>query len=128
MYQYKLNMNTIVVQKIRSVSTSNYELAEKYYNTLAIVNNLKLTQREIQLIAFTAIHGNLSDGIIREEFCKKYDTTSATISNIVSKLKKLNIIIKNEGEIKINPVIVINFDLDVLLEIKLVHEDQGTID
>jgi hypothetical protein len=35
---------------------------------LSAVNGLKLTEREIQLIAFTAVKGNISYGSIREEF------------------------------------------------------------
>ncbi len=59
---------TSITQKLKNKSEDKYLLAEKYYSILSAVNNLKLTQREIQLIAFTAIRGNISYANIRKEF------------------------------------------------------------
>lgn len=114
-------METNITQKLKNKSEDKYLLAEKYYSILSAVNNLKLTQREIQLIAFTAIRGNISYANIRKEFCEKYDSTSPTINNIISKLKKLGIFIKDGTKVKVNPVIILPFDKDITLEIKLVH-------
>lgn len=114
-------METNITQKLKNKSEDKYLLAEKYYSILSAVNNLKLTQREIQLIAFTAIRGNISYANIRKEFCEKYDSTSPTINNIISKLKKLGIFIKDGTKVKVNPIIILPFDKDVTLEIKLVH-------
>jgi DNA-binding MarR family transcriptional regulator len=110
-----------ITQKLKNKSEDKYLLAEKYYSILSAVNNLKLTQREIQLIAFTAIRGNISYANIRKEFCEKYESTSPTINNIISKLKKLGIFIKDGTKVKVNPVIILPFDKDITLEIKLVH-------
>jgi DNA-binding MarR family transcriptional regulator len=111
----------IILQKLRKDVDDQFALAEKYYSILSAINNLGLTQREIQLVAFTAIKGNITYANVREEFCKKYETTSPTINNIISKLKKLGIFIKETGKVKINPVIVIDFTKDLTLEIKLQH-------
>lgn len=112
---------TSITQKLKNKSEDKYLLAEKYYSILSAINNLKLTQREVQLIAFTAIRGNISYANIRKEFCEKYDSTSPTINNIISKLKKLGIFIKDGTKVKVNPVIILPFDKDITLEIKLVH-------
>ena len=112
---------TSITQKLKNVSQDKYLLAEKYYSILSAINNLRLTQREIQLIAFTAIRGNISYANIRKEFCEKYESTSPTINNIISKLKKLGIFIKDGTKVKVNPVIILPFDKDISLEIKLVH-------
>ena len=112
---------TNIIQKMKNSSQDKYLLAEKYYSILSAVNNLKLTQREIQLIAFTAIRGNISYANIRKEFCEKYDSTSPTINNIISKLKKLGIFVKDGTKVKVNPVIILPFENDIILEIKLVH-------
>jgi len=112
---------TSITQKLKNKSEDKYLLAEKYYSILSAVNNLKLTQREIQLIAFTAIRGNISYANIRKEFCEKYDSTSPTINNIISKLKKLGIFIKDGTKVKVNPIIILPFDKDITLEIKLTH-------
>ena len=116
-----METNKTILQRLKRQETDVFLLGEKYYSILSAVNNLKLTQREIQLIAFTAIKGNISYANLREEFCKKHDTTSPTINNIISKLRKMGILIKDGSKIKVNPVILLDFNKDITLEIKLVH-------
>ena len=111
----------IIVQRLKKIIDSEMELATKYYSILSAINNLHLTEREIQLISFTAIKGNITYANVREEFCKTYNSTSPTINNIISKLKKIGIFVKENGKVKINPVIVIDFKKDLTLDIKLVH-------
>jgi hypothetical protein len=113
----------MIVQSLKKVVDTDMQLAEKYYNILFTINNLHLTEREIQLIAFTAIKGNITYANVREEFCKTYNSTSPTINNIVSKLKRLGVFIKENGKVKINPKISIDFKKDLMLNIKLVHEE-----
>lgn len=113
---------TVTLQRLRKVVPTDIQLAEKYYSILSAVNSLHLTQREIQLIAFTSIKGNITYANVREEFCKLHNTTSPTINNIISKLKKIGIFIKEGGKVKINPMIVIDFKKDVTLGITLAHE------
>ena len=112
----------IVVQRLKKNVQTNIQLAEKYYSILSVINNLGLTEREIQLVAFTAIKGNISYANVREEFFKTYNSTSPSVNNIISKLKKVGIFIKQDGKVKINPVIVIDFSKDLTLDIKLEHE------
>ena len=112
----------MIVQRLKKDVSTDIELAIKYYSILSAVNNLHLTEREIQLISFTAIKGNITFANVREEFCKTYNSTSPSINNIISKLKKIGIFIKESGKVKVNPIIVIDFKKDLTLEIKLVHE------
>lgn len=114
-------INTIVIQKLKKEVDTDLQLAEKYYSILSAINNLHLTEREIQLIAFTAIKGNITYANVREEFCKKYNSTSPSINNIISKLKKVGIFIKENSKVKVNPIIAIDFTKDLTLDIKLVH-------
>ena len=111
----------ILVQKLKKKENDVFSLAERYYTILSAINDLKLTEREIQLIAFTAVKGNLSYASNRSEFCDKYKTSSATINNIISKLKKMQILIKDGGKVKVNPVILLDFNKDIALEIKLTN-------
>ena len=113
----------MIVQKLKRDVSTDMELAEKYYSILSAINNLHLTEREIQLIAFTAIKGNITYANVREEFCKTYKSTSPTINNIISKLKKVGVFIKENGKVKVNPIIAIDFRKDITLDIKLVHEE-----
>lgn len=120
----KLNMEKVVIQKIKNTSGDVYTLAERYYGIMSVINDLKLTQREIQLVAFTAIKGNMSYTNFREEFCNIHETTPPTINNIISRLKKLGVLIKIDGKVKVNPIILLDFGLDVILEIKLEHGNE----
>jgi hypothetical protein len=113
----------IIVQRLKKKVDSDIELAIKYYSILSAINNLHLTEREIQLISFTSIKGNITYANVREEFCKTYNSTSASINNIISKLKKIGVFVKENGKVKVNPVIVIDFKKNVTLDIKLVHEE-----
>ena len=113
--------NKIIVQKLKKQLTDNYDIAEKYYSLLSAINNLGLTNREIQLIAFTAVKGNISYANIREEFCAKYKSSPPTINNMISKLKRIGVFIKDGTKVKVNPVIVLNFDRDITLQINLTH-------
>jgi DNA-binding MarR family transcriptional regulator len=112
---------TRIIQKMKSKGPDLFSIAEKYYCILSAINNLKLTQREIQLIAFTAVKGNISYANIRKEFCEKYNSTSPTINNLISKLKKINVLVKDGTKVKVNPVIILDFNKDITLQINLTH-------
>jgi hypothetical protein len=112
----------IIVQKLKKIGSNDIDVAIKYYSILSALNNLNLTEREIQLVSFTALKGNITYANVREEFCKTYNSTSPTINNIISKLKKMGIFIKEKGKVKVNPIIVVDFKKDVMLNISLVHE------
>lgn len=109
----------IIVQKLKKAEVDVYESAQRYYAILSAVNNLGLTERELQLVAFTAVKGNISYKYIRDEFCEKYKSSAPTINNIISKLKKLGVLVKDGSKTKVNPVITLDFENDVVLEIKI---------
>lgn len=114
----------MILQKLVKSSSDEYKKAECYYSILSVINNLKLTEREIELVAYTAIKGNITYANVREEFCKNYKTTGATINNIISKLKKLNIFIKEDGKVKVNPVIVLDFKKPIVLHVTLKKDEE----
>lgn len=120
------NTKTVVVQRLQKSLDDEYVIAEKYYSILSALNDLQLTRREIELIAYTAVRGTISYANTRAEFCKKYGTTTATINNIVSKLKKVGIFVKESGKIRVNPVIVVDFRKDLSLVVKLVHDGKNS--
>jgi hypothetical protein len=81
-----------------------------------------LTERDVQLIAFLAVKGNVSYTVNKEEFCNKYNSSEATMNNIISKLKKMNIVYKEGNKIKLHPAILLDFNKNISLNINLVHE------
>lgn len=110
-----------IVQTLKKPVADSFASAEKYYSLLSSLNDLKLTTREIQLIAFTAIKGNISYANIREEFCTMYNSSSPTINNMISKLKKMGVLVKDGTKVKVNPTIVLNFDNNIVLQIGISH-------
>lgn len=112
----------MIIQRLKKIVDSDMDMSILYYTILSAVNNLHLTEREIQLISFTAIKGNITYANVREEFCNTYNSTSPSINNIISKLKKVGIFIKENGKVKVNPIInSIDFTKDLTLDIKLLH-------
>jgi hypothetical protein len=108
-----------IVQKLKKQEQDVYTSAQRYYGVLSAVNSLSLTEREIQLVAFTAVKGNISYKNIRDEFCEKYKSSAPTINNLISKLKKIGVFVKDGSKVKVNPVISLNFENDIVLEIKI---------
>ena len=117
-----------VIQELKYSLEDEYTVAQKYYGILSAINNLKLTKREVQLIAFTAVKGNISYANARKQFCEKYDTTTATINNIISKLKKIGIFVKDSGKVSVNPIIVIDFKKNLNLVIRILHNEESKED
>ncbi|SRR6478609_6549881 len=111
----------IIAQKLKRQESSSLDIAIKYYSILSSINNLRLTEREIQLVAFTALKGNISYGSNRQEFCEIYKSSGPTINNIISKLKKVGLLVKDSGKIKVNPQILLNFENDIVLQLTILH-------
>lgn len=108
-----------IVQKLKKAEGDVFAVAERYYTILSAINDIGLTEREIQLVAFAAVRGNISYSNIRQEFCEKYKSSSPTINNMISKLKKLGVLVKDGSKIKVNPAIVLNFEDNIVLQITL---------
>ena len=113
---------TMIVQRIKKQEKDNFLIAKKYYSVLFSVNGINVTEREIQLVSFIAVNGSISYKHVKEDFCKEFKTSSATINNIVSRLKQLGILIKEEGKVKVMPAISLDFNKNVVLQITLEHE------
>lgn len=111
--------NQIIFQKLKKKEENPLGLAYRYYSVLSAVNGIKLTEREIQLVAFTAIKGNISYSTNKEEFCNLYNSSSPTINNMVSKLKKIGVLVKDGTKVKVNPKILLDFSKNIVLQVNL---------
>ena len=109
------------VQKIKKVYSTGMDIAEKYYSVLSILNDLNLTNREIQLLAYTSVRGTISSKPARDEYCKKYGSSLATVNNMMSSLRKKGLLVKENTKLRVNPVISPNFSQDLGLVITLVN-------
>lgn len=112
----------MIVQRLKKGEKDSFSIAKKYYSLLFDVNNVNVTEREIQLVSFMAINGSISYKHVKEEFCKEFNTSNATINNMVSKLKNVGILIKDGSKVKVAPAICLDFNKDIVLQIILLHE------
>lgn len=112
-------METVTIQKLAKTASNRLELAQQYYGVLSALNNLNLTEREIQLVAFAAVRGSISFATVREDFCSLYNSSFPTINNMVSKLKKSFILVKHGKQIVVNPRIALDFSKPLVLQITL---------
>jgi len=117
-------METMTIQKLAKTSSSKLELAQRYYALISALNSLYLTERELQLIAFSAVRGSISYATVREEFCELYNSSFPTINNMVSKLKRSHILIKQGKQIVVNPRIALDFSKPLVLQITLTVNDE----
>ena len=113
-------------QRIARSCKTEFEIARKYYLILFGVNDIHLTKSELDLVAFSAVNGTLSTPPIKQQFSEEFGIPTASIYNMIGKLKKLQIIIKDtEHKYRINPIILPDFALhtDIVLVIKMNRED-----
>ena len=112
-------METMTIQKLEKSNPDSLHLAQQYYGLISALNNLALTEREVQLLAYTAVRGSISYATVREDFCKIYSSSFPTINNIVSKLKRVGILVKAGKQIVVNPRIALDFSKPLILQITL---------
>lgn len=107
-----------VVQSIRKeTELDEFQVALKYYSILSILNSLGLTQRELELLAFTAVRGTITPLPAREEFVQKFHSSLDSLENIKGKLVKKGLMVKVEDMYRVNPHIALDFTGPVLLKI-----------
>lgn len=115
----------MIVQKLKKNFSSDIQRAITYYSILSVLNNLHLTKRQIELIAFTSIRGSITSPAARDEFVDMFDSSKAHLANTKGILTRKGWLVKTEGKYRVNPRIHLDFSKDICLEIKLSTEDYG---
>jgi len=117
-------MGQAVIQKIKKQFDSPIEVAIKYYTILSILNDLKLTEREIQILAFTATRGSISSGGKKEEFIEMFNSSKPTIGNLIYALggKGKGLLKRVNKKMRVIPEISLDFSGDLILQL---HFENG---
>jgi len=110
-----------IVQKIGVSENEAIKIAKKYYTLLSAMSSKGLSQMKIDLLSFTAVKGNISYSTNREEFCKMYSTSQASMYNTIWELKKMGLLIKDGGKTKVAPKYLLDFNNNIILQISLLH-------
>lgn len=107
----------ITYQKVRKGYSDKLEMAVKYYNVISVLNELSLTEKELKLIAYIVLRGNVFNVETKKRFCEEYDTSLATINNMVSRLKKVGVLIRENNSVKVRPLLVLNFENNIVIQL-----------
>lgn len=100
---------------------TNFTRISKYYKCIFEVNDLPITQKEVDFLSYLALNKGTFTTHIRESFSSEHKCSKAAIYNMTSKLRKYKILLKSNKKIVINPEIYPDFDTpNLILQIKLI--------
>ena len=90
-----------------------------YYQIISVVNNLNLSKREIEVMAYTNKRGTISSATAKQQFISIFGSTVSTINNIITKLRKMGLLVKINRKTVVNPKINLDFNKEVTIAITL---------
>ena len=117
-------MAEVVVQKLMKEVKTEVEVGIKYYSLLSALNDLKLSKKQIELLAFTAVRGTITPLPAKQEFVKMFRSSIHSLENIKGKLVKRGLIIKDGDMYRVNPVIALDFSKDLILKIRIGRKEE----
>lgn len=112
----------------KEVSTHK-EIASIYYKLIGALYNIHLTDMELGVMMYTSIYGTISTPPAREEFIKEYNSSKASLHNIISRLQKRKLLIKDEfNKIRIRPELCLltddSYQFKIILSIKKEEDEK----
>lgn len=112
------------VQKLISPG-SPLNRALKYVGVISVLNNLSLPPMEINILAFILTHNGIG-GELKTQFCSLFSTTPLSVNNTIGVLKKKGLLSGSRGNIKAPKVLSLDFNSNIILQIKLFNEEETT--
>lgn len=122
-------MEGVNFQRIEKEFKTDFEVAKRYYTIILGLNDIHVTKSEMNLIAFSAVNGTISTPPIKQQFCELFGVPSGSIYNMICKLRKLNLLVKDrDNKIRVNPAIRPDFSngADMVLIVKITQLQDGT--
>lgn len=117
----------VLLQKLQKKVTA-FEKGIIYYSLISIINKLALTPYELRLLSFINRRGNIAAITAKTQFICQFDSSIGTVNNMVSKLVRKGLLIKQSGKIVINPVLNLDMGKPVILNLTLdtaiQHDDE----
>lgn len=117
----------IIVKTINKSFSNKIKAGITWFGVIAALNNIKLTTRELELLAFINYRGTISSLQAKEEFCKVFESSMGTISNMTKKTSKLiteKLLVKANSKLRINPALKVDFDSPFIARLFLNVENQ----
>lgn len=116
-------MAKVVVQKLMKKVKDETEVAIIYYRLISALNNLKLSAKQIELLAFTAVRGTITPLKARKEFVKLFNSSINSVENLKGKLVKRGLLVKEGGLYKVRKELALDFSGEIWLQLKLMQKD-----
>jgi hypothetical protein len=114
----------ILVKTIKKSFTGKIKAGITWFKFISAINDIKLTKREFELLAFTNYRGAISSTSSKEEFCKIFKSSIGTVSNMTAKLLRMKLLVKNSGKIKVNPALSVDFTKDFVVRFFISTEEE----
>lgn len=107
----------VLVKTIKKSFTDKIRAGITWFKFISAINDIHLTQRELELLAFINARGTISSKSAKEEFCNLFESSPNTISNMTTKLFKMKtkFIVKERFKTKIHPALRVDFDQDFVV-------------
>ncbi len=105
----------VLVKTIKKSFKDKVKAGITWFKFISAINDISLTKRELELLSFINFRGTISSSSSKEEFCKIFDSSLGTISNMTAKLINQKILIKEKSKTKVNPALRIDFDKDLVV-------------
>lgn len=103
--------NNVVVKTIKKSYDDDIKAGITWFKFIAAINDIKLTTRELELLAFINRRGTISSLQSKEEFCNLFGSSQGTVANMTSRLLKLRMLSKNgSNKIHVNPALKVDFN------------------
>jgi DNA-binding MarR family transcriptional regulator len=115
---------TMIIQRLYT-ELGTLDKALIYYEIISIVNNLNLSRRDIQIMAYTNKRGTISSITAKKQFISIFGSTISTVNNTVTKLRKLGLLTKVNGKTVINPKLSIDFSKPVTIALTMNNEKES---
>lgn len=112
-------MGEVVAQKLMKEVKTDIERGIKYYAVLSALNGLNLSERQIQLLAFTSVRGTITPMPARKEFVKMFNSSLNSVENIKGKLVHMGLLVKRGEMYKVLPSIDLDFSKELVMQIKI---------
>jgi hypothetical protein len=110
----------VVVKTISKDFSNKIKAGITWFGVIASLNGISLTQRELELLSFVNYRGTISSLQAKEEFCRVFESSIGTISNMTKKTSKLfteKLLIKSNSKIKVNPALKVDFDNQLVIRL-----------
>lgn len=114
----------VIVQRLGTKVASDVEKAIKYYSVLLALNGVKLPQKQLYLLAFTAARGSITSPAARKEFVDTFNSSLASLENMKQELVKAGFLVQTDMKYRVKPSLALDFSKDIVLQINLVGSEK----